>query len=179
MADLFATCLAFTLVQEGGYVDDPDDPGGATNMGITLATFREWDHDPALGPTNVQDMSRQTAASIYGALYWNTLQCPSLPPGVDLSVFDFGVNAGTRRSAELLQDTLGFPGDQVDGCIGPETLRAVLKADAAAVIDGLAVRQASFYRGLDEFDRFGQGWLDRTERRRTAALAMLQAAPTA
>ena len=108
MADLFDTCLAFTLAQEGGYVDDPADPGGATNMGVTLATLRHWDHDPALGPTDVRDMTRQTAAAVYRTLYWNALQGDSLPAGVDLSTFDFGVNAGTRRSAELLQQVLGL-----------------------------------------------------------------------
>lgn len=179
MADLFAACLAFTLAQEGGYVDDPYDPGGATNMGITLATYQHWDHDPALGPADVQTMTERTAAAIYGALYWNALQGSSLPPGVDLSAFDFGVNAGTRRSAELLQEALGFPPDQVDGCIGPETLRAAIKADAEAVIAGLAERQSTYYQGLAEFDRYGRGWLDRTERRRQAALAMLQGAPVA
>lgn len=179
MAGLFAACLAFTLTQEGGYVDDPYDPGGATNMGITLATLRQWDHAPALGPADVQDMTERTAAAIYGALYWNALRGDSLPAGVDLSAFDFGVNAGTRRSAELLQEALGFPPDQVDGCIGPETLAAALKADAAEVVNGLAERQAAYYRDLSEFDRYGRGWLDRTERRRQAALAMLQQAPTA
>src|SRR4051794_28474004 len=178
MADLFDACLAFTLGQEGGYGDDPADPGGATNMGITLATLRHWDHDPALGPTDVRDMTRQIAAAIHRALYWNALRGDSLPAGVDLSIFDFGVNAGTRRSAELLQRALGFAGDQVDGCIGPETLRAATRADAAEGIGALAERQTTYYRSLAEFDRFGQGWLDRTERRRHAALAMLRAAPT-
>lgn len=179
MADQFATCLAFTLAQEGGYVDDPYDPGGATNMGITLATLRHWDHDPALGPADVQDMTRATAAAIYGALYWNALRADSLPAGVDLSAFDFGVNAGTRRSAELLQEALGFSAGQVDGCVGPETLAAALKADAAGVVNDLAERQTAYYRGLAEFDRYGRGWLDRTERRRQAALAMLQETATA
>ena len=179
MADLFDACLAFTLAQEGGYVDDPYDPGGATNMGITLATLRHWDHDPALGPTDVQDMTRQTAGAIYGALYWNALRGDSLPAGVDLSAFDFGVNAGTRRSAELLQEALGFPPDQVDGCVGPETLRAAVQADPAKVIDDLAARQTAYYRGLAEFDRYGRGWLERTERRRQAALAMLGGSPAA
>ena len=59
MADQFDPCLGFTLAQEGGYVDDPADPGGATNMGITLATLRHWDHDPALGPVDVRDMTRR------------------------------------------------------------------------------------------------------------------------
>jgi lysozyme family protein len=179
MADLFDACLAFTLAQEGGFVDDPYDPGGATKMGITLATLRHWDHDPALGPADVQALTRQTAASVYRALYWNALRGDSLPPGVDLSAFDFGVNAGTRRSAELLQRALGFSGDQVDGAVGPETLRAAARTGAAAVIEALAERQAAYYRGLAEFDRFGRGWLDRTERRRQAALAMLQNAPAA
>src|SRR5918993_1315879 len=118
MADLFDPCLTFTLTQEGGYVDDPADPGGATNMGITLATLRHWDHEPTLGPADVQDMTRQIAAAIYRTLYWNALRGDSLPAGVDLSTFDFGVNAGTRRSAELLQQVLGLPPGQVDGAVG-------------------------------------------------------------
>ncbi len=179
MADLFDECLAFTLAQEGGYVDDPHDPGGATNLGITLATYRHWDHDPALGPGDVRAMTRQTAAAIYRALYWNALRGDSLQAGVDLSVFDFGVNAGTRRGAELLQQALGFPPARVDGSVGPETLRAVLAADPATVIGALAERQAGWYRGLAGFDRYGRGWLDRTERRRKAALAMLGSAPSA
>jgi lysozyme family protein len=177
MADRFDACLAFTLAQEGGYVDDPSDPGGATNMGITLATYRQWSHDAALGPDDVRAMPRRTAAAIYGALYWNALHGPSLPAGVDLSAFDFGVNAGTRRSAELLQQALGFPPDQADGRIGPETLRAALAADAAKLVEALAERQAAHYRGLAEFGRYGRGWLDRTERRRRAALAMLEDVP--
>ena len=113
MDALFASCLVFTLTQEGGYADDPADPGGATNMGITLATLRHWDHDPALGPQDVETMTKGTAASIYGALYWNALRAGPLPAGIDLSVFDFGANAGARRSAELLQEALGAA---VDGC---------------------------------------------------------------
>jgi len=65
MADAFDTCLAFTLRAEGGYVDDPADPGGATNMGITLATFRQWSDDAELGPAQVQDMTERTARAIY------------------------------------------------------------------------------------------------------------------
>src|SRR5215475_12529181 len=94
MADDFDTCLAFTLKEEGGYSDDPADPGGATNMGITLATYRQWSDNPNLGPLQVQDMSERTARAIYRSLYWNPLRADALPAGVDLSVFDMGVNAG-------------------------------------------------------------------------------------
>jgi lysozyme family protein len=173
MDNLFNACLGFTLAQEGGYVDDPDDPGGATNMGITLATLQQWNRDPALGPVAVQDMTEQTAAAIYAALYWNVLRGHALPAGIDLTAFDFGVNAGTRCSAKLLQQALGFPPNQVDGYVGPQTLAAAAKANAAQAIGDLAELQANYYRGLDDFADFGTAWLARTDRRRQAALALL------
>ena len=88
MADTFDTCLAFTLRKEGGCVDDPADPGGAANMGITLATYRQWSDNAELGPAQVQDMTERTARAIYRSLYWNLLRADALPAGVDLSVFD-------------------------------------------------------------------------------------------
>lgn len=151
MDDRFDECLAFTLRAEGGYVDDPADPGGATNMGVTLATLREWSDDPSLGANQVQDMSLRTARAIY----------------------DFGVNAGIWHSARLLQRALGFTGDEVDGSVGPETLAAAAKADTRLLVDDLAERQSAYYRGLADFPTFGRGWLTRTEERKRAALAMI------
>jgi lysozyme family protein len=173
MSDTFDTCLAFTLQAEGGYVDDPADPGGATNMGITLATYREWSDDADLGAAQVRDMRRRTARAIYRTLYWNPLRADALPMGVDLSAFDMGVNAGIWRSARLLQRALGFTGEEVDGSIGPETLAAAAQFDARTLIDHLAERQAAYYRGLADFPTFGEGWLNRTSERRRAALAMV------
>jgi len=174
MADTFDTCVAFTLREEGGYVDNPADPGGATNMGITLATLRQYTDDSQLGATQVRDMPVRTARAIYQALYWNPVRADALPRGVDLSVFDMGVNAGTWRSARLLQHALGFTGDEVDGCIGPETLGAAAKSDPRALVDNLADRQAAFYRSLAEFPIFGDGWLNRCRARKEAALAMIE-----
>lgn len=179
MADMFDACLAFTLREEGGYVDDPADPGGATNMGITLATYRRWSDDQALGAVQVRDMTMRTARAIYRSLYWNPLRADALPAGVDLSVFDMGVNAGIWRSARLLQQALGFVGEEVDGCVGPETLEAAGKRDARRLVDDLAERQAAYYRTLADFPTFGTGWLDRTEARRAAALAMIAGADQA
>ncbi|MBV8090473.1 MAG: glycoside hydrolase family 108 protein [Alphaproteobacteria bacterium] len=178
MADIFDICLAFTLREEGGYVDDPADPGGATNMGITLATYREWSDDPDLGAFQVKDLTLKTARAIYRALYWNPLRAEALPPGVDLSVFDMGVNAGIWRSARLLQRALGFTGEEVDGAIGPETLVAADRFDPRTLVNNLADRQAAYYRSLATFPTFGAGWLRRTEARRDAALAMVQSETT-
>jgi lysozyme family protein len=179
MAEKFDICLAFTLRQEGGYVDDPADPGGATNMGITLATYREWSDDPRLGDLQVKDLTLKTASAIYRSLYWNPLRADALPPGVDLSVFDMGVNAGIWRSARLLQRALGFTGEEVDGSIGPETLAAANRFDALTLVNNLADRQTAYYRSLANFPIFGTGWLRRTRARRDAALAMIQSEGTA
>jgi lysozyme family protein len=179
MADAFETCLAFTLRAEGGYVNNPADPGGATNMGITLATLRQWSDDPGLGAPQVEDMRLRTARAIYRSLYWNPLRADALSCGVDLMVFDMGVNAGIWRSGRLLQRTLGFTGEEVDGCVGPETLEAAGKCDARTLVDDLAERQTAFYRGLTDFKTFGTGWLDRTQARRNAALVMIADADSA
>ena len=113
MADMFDACLAFTLREEGGYVDDPADPGGATKMGITLATYRQWSDDPELGSAQVRDMTERTARAIYRSLYWNPLRADALPIGVDLSALDMGVNAGIWRTARLLQRALRFTREEV------------------------------------------------------------------
>src|SRR5439155_21376706 len=106
MADNFDACLAFTLREEGGYVDDPADPGGATNMGVTLATYRQWSEDPVLGPAQIRDMTRRTACAIYRSLYWYPLRADAIPSGVDLCVFVMGVNVGICDSARILQRML-------------------------------------------------------------------------
>jgi lysozyme family protein len=173
VSDRFDECLAFTLRAEGGYVDNPSDPGGATNMGITLATLREWSDDPNLGIAQIMDIQLRTVRAIYRTQYWNPLRADALPVGVDLSVFDFGVNAGVWRSARVLQRALGFTGDEVDGCVGRQTLAAAANADPRLLVHNLAERQSAYYRGLADFPIFGQGWLTRTEERKTAALAMI------
>ena len=81
MADTFNICLAFALREEGGYIDNPADPGGATNMGVTLATYRDWSDNPDLGSAQLQNMTERTAR----AIYWNLLRADALPPGVDLT----------------------------------------------------------------------------------------------
>ncbi len=165
-------CLDFTLREEGGFVDDSRDPGGATNMGITLATYRAWCNDPHADAAELRALPRSTATCIYGSDYWNRLRGSAMPAGLDLLVFDFAVTCGTMRSARELQAALGLPTPQIDGSIGPETLLRAGLAHRGDLISQLTKRQIMFYRVLPAFPVFGNGWLARTERRRVKALAM-------
>ncbi|ATR23221.1 hypothetical protein CTJ15_20385 [Roseomonas sp. FDAARGOS_362] len=164
----FDRCLAVVLQQEGGFVNDPQDPGGATNMGITrdvLSAFR----DRAVTVDEVRDLSRAEAREIYRARYWTPMRCAELPPGVDLGVFDFGVNAGPSRAVKLLQKAVGV---MADGSIGPITLAAARALEAERLIASFSEARLAYYRSLDGFARFGRGWANRTEAVRMAALRM-------
>ncbi|MBP0443160.1 glycoside hydrolase family 108 protein [Roseomonas sp. SSH11] len=161
-------CLEWVLRAEGGFVNHPADPGGATNMGITrrtLAEFREAD----VTVDDVRALTRAEAREIYRALYWNPMRCAELPAGIDLMVFDFGVNAGPRRSLRMLQRCLGVA---ADGAVGPITLAAAGACRAPELIARLAEERLAYYRGLSSFGQFGRGWTRRVDDARQAALAM-------
>jgi hypothetical protein len=159
MADDFDTCLAFTLKEEGGYSDDPADPGGATNMGITLATYRQWSDNPSLGALQVQDLSERTARAIYRSLYWNPLRADALPAGVDLSVFDMGSTPGYGIGAAP-QRALGFTegGRRLASVRRPWQRREMRSADPRQRPWPNGRRRI---RSLSDF-RFSEGWLNRT-----------------
>ena len=169
-ASRFEDCLAVILAAEGGFVNDPRDPGGATNLGITARTLAAWRHAP-VGTEDVRHLGRGEAAAIYRAHYWNTIRGDDLPAGVDLMVFDFAVNAGPARAVRLLQEAVGaFP----DGAIGPATLRAVRGVDdTAALVDRLAAGRIAFYRSLSTFAAFGRGWVKRVEQVKRMARGMV------
>jgi len=169
MADAdWNACLAFVLAAEGGYVDDPMDPGGATNLGITLDVLSQWRHS-AVTKDDVKNLGRDEAAAIYRTNYWNASRCSDLPAGVDLMVFDASVNTGNGRSAKFLQEALGVA---VDGSIGPLTLAAANSKPAAGVIDDLAQLRLAFYQSLPTYHRFGAGWTARVAQVQGHALQM-------
>lgn len=172
----FDICLAHVLRHEGGYVDHPADPGGATNMGVTHKTLARWRQVSPwwdLPKQAVRDMGHGEAGQIYRALYWNACRAENLPPGLDLAVFDFAVNSGPDRAIRSLQATLGVA---VDGQVGPVTLAAVGRGDTAQQINALCDRRLGFLKALGTYSAFGRGWTRRIAAVRAAALA---AAPTA
>jgi len=173
MADAdWNACLAFVLAAEGGYVDDPMDPGGATNLGITLDVLRQWRRG-AVTKDDVRTLGRDEAAAIYRTSYWNASRCADLPTGVDLMVFDASVNTGNGRSARFLQTALCVA---ADGSIGPLTLAAASGRPAAELINDLAQRRLAFYQSLPTYDRFGAGWRTRVTAAQGHALRMAGAA---
>lgn len=167
----FEACLDEVLRHEGSYADHPADPGGATNMGITHRTLARWRKISPwwdLPKSAVMALSRDEAAQIYRAEYWNAVRAADLPKGVDLAVFDFGVNSGPDRAIRVLQAALGVA---VDGIVGPVTLGAAGRADAGTLINAICDRRLGFLRALSLFATFGRGWTSRVAAVRAAALS--------
>lgn len=172
MADRFELCLNEVLRHEGGYADHPVDPGGATNMGITHKTLARWRQVSPwwnLPKSEVKDLGRNEAAQIYRALYWDLCRAAEMPAGIDLAVFDYAVNSGPSRSIRTLQAALGVA---EDGLVGPLTLGAAGKADAAKVIKAICDKRLGFLKALSTFPVFGRGWTSRVASVRAAALAV-------
>lgn len=164
-AENWPACIAFTLQEEGGLSDTPGDPGGLTNFGISQRAY------PGL---DIRNLTKPAAETIYRRDYWNKVAGDALAAGVDLMVFDMGVNAGVGRSGEILQRCVGAA---VDGVIGQATLAAVRAMDAATLIKALGAAQLAFYEDLSGWSEFGRGWGGRVERRQATALTLARTTP--
>lgn len=167
----FDRCLSLVLKSEGGFVNDPRDPGGATNKGITLANFRRY---VKRGGTvaDLKAISDADIAKVYRKHYWNAVSGDELPSGVDYAVFDFAVNSGPTRAAKFLQRVLAVP---VDGKIGSVTLDAAKRLQGSFVIIQLCNARMAFLRRLSTFATFGKGWTRRVDSVKADALAMVHA----
>jgi lysozyme family protein len=170
MADTFPICLAFTLQAEGGWSDNPSDPGGCTMSGITLRSFQNWKKNASLTCADLARIESDTVSSFYENEFWLALAGGRLPVGVDLMVFDEAVNTGVPTSVMILQAQVGTP---VDGRVGPHTLAAIAAYGSRTLITKLGQAQLAYYRALPQFPVFGHGWTQRCQRREDAAMAML------
>lgn len=161
-------CLETILHHEGGYVNHPEDPGGETNMGVTKRVYEDFG-----GTKDMKDLEFDDVAPIYKQNYWDRVKGDHLPIGLDLCVFDFGVNAGTGRSAKYLQALIGTT---VDGGIGPNTLKAVdayvEEVGIEETIRGFQQKRQDFYESLDTFKTFGKGWTRRVDETTELAISM-------
>jgi lysozyme family protein len=161
MIDNWKDAFAHMIQSEGGYVNDPLDRGGETNLGVTKKAWAAY-----LG-REIEDgeMAALTVEAVepfYKTQYWDRVRADDLPGGVDYLAFDFAVNAGPARAAKFLQKAVGAT---ADGVIGPGTLAAVRAREPQEVIDLFSTIKAEFYHGIVENDptqqRFINGWLNR------------------
>lgn len=134
---------------EGGYVNDPKDPGGETKFGISKRQY------PGL---DIKNLTREDARLIYGSDYWGRARCDELLPSVAYQVFDGAVNSGIENSVRWLQRALGVADD---GHVGPTTMCAASNMDACQTIRLFNAERLIFLTKLTTFDRFGRGWTRR------------------
>lgn len=167
----FAKCLAVTLRYEGGYVNHPKDPGGATNKGVTQGVYDKYRRRAGETPRSVKSITNAEVEEIYRAQYWTAVRGDDLDAGVDLVVFDYGVNSGPSKAVKDLQRILGV---MVDGVVGVNTLAALDARDPADLINKLCDTRLKFYRSLKTWGTFGRGWTRRVEGVRVAATAMVE-----
>lgn len=149
----FATAIARTLGEEGGYVDDPRDPGGETNWGITKITAMRNSFNRAM-----ISMTREEAISIYKAEYWDGPRIGKLPGELAFQVFDFGVNHSPAGAVKMLQGMLGVA---VDGVLGPKTSAAVAARPLASLILNFISMRGGFYCNSPLWNTYGKGWTRR------------------
>ena len=164
----FEKALSEVLKHEGGFVNHPKDPGGATNKGITFGTYRRYINRSG----TVDDLRRITdeqVARVYRRHYWDKIKGDELPSGVDFAVFDFAVNSGPSRAAKFLQSLVGAT---QDGKIGPRTLAATINQPSVTLINALMDKRLAWLKRLRTWRSFGRGWSRRIDGVRTVALQM-------
>lgn len=141
------------VAREGGYVNDPDDPGGATNFGVTIHTMRrlglDLDLDGSVTSADVRRLTRAHAEDIFLEHYYNRPLIAQLPTALQPSVFDMYVNAG-GNAVKILQRLLVEMGHEVsvDGVLGPQSLAAVRAAYQAApdyLVDAYGIARRNYY----------------------------------
>ena len=161
MKSNFPVAVGRVLRHEGGFVNHPRDPAGATNKGITFAALTRL-----LGRVatlaDIKNVSDIQAITIYQSQYWDRVKGNELPSGLDYAVFDFAVNSGPDRAIKMLQRMVGA---EPDGSIGPKTLAAVedyvSRETAEKAIKEYQAQRLHYLQALPHFDAFGKGWTRR------------------
>jgi lysozyme family protein len=159
----FTDSMPFILRWEGGYVNHPADPGGATNRGITQSVYDVWRRRMGLPTQDVRQLGDDEMRQIYEANYWVPARCEDLESKLDLAQLDTAVNMGVGRAVRFLQASVGC---EVDGDFGAGTLRAVQQCgDLAKVLVDYCNQRQSFYDRLvasnPKLAVFQKGWTNR------------------
>ena len=146
---------AFDLLigNEGGYVNNPSDPGGETNWGITRAVAVDNGYTGSM-----KSIPKEIAKQIYKKMHWDKLQCDQLSFSVAFQLFDAGVNHGNSQAVKFLQRSLSVVDD---GVIGAKTIAATNSLDDLQIVMLFNAERIEFYAALKTFSTFGKGWVRR------------------
>jgi lysozyme family protein len=161
MRQNFEDALKKVLIHEGGYVDHPKDPGGATNKGVIQRTYAAYRKRKGKPVQHVKYITDAEVKEIYEESYWDAVNGNLLPAGLDYAVFDGAVNSGPRQSIKWLQRALGV---KADGSIGLQTIgaaQALSYEQVIATIDKMLDLRMGFLRSLRHWPTFGKGWTRR------------------
>ena len=165
----FLAALPFILRWEGGYVNHPADPGGATNKGVTQKVYDDWRRGQGLSPRDVRQLADEEMHAIYETGYWVPPRCPQLDTPLDLAQFDTAVNMGVGRAVRFLQTAVGTT---PDGQYGPGTQACVDNCDLDKTLVAYCDTREAFYRDLvvrkPSSAVFLKGWMNRLDALRKA-----------
>ncbi|MDS4022969.1 MAG: glycosyl hydrolase 108 family protein [Candidatus Competibacter sp.] len=158
----FKASLPFILRWEGGYVNHPNDPGGATNKGVTQKVYDAWRTRQGLPKRDVRQLGNAEMEAIYEAGYWLPPRCDLLQRQLDLVQFDTAVNMGVGRAIRFLQQSLGCG---VDGDFGSATQSAADTCDLGATLNAYCDAREAYYERLivknPKLAVFLKGWMNR------------------
>ena len=149
----FDTAFTKLIGHEGGFVDHPDDPGGATNWGVTQRVARSHGYTG-----HMRDLTVTTAKAIYRKDYWDAVRAEDLPPVIRYAVFDAAVNSGVGQATRWLQRALGVADD---GRIGPLTIAAATMAEPDVLLRKMLSQRLKFMTSLSNWPSFSRGWARR------------------
>jgi lysozyme family protein len=149
MTTWFDQCFDKLISHEGGYVNDPRDPGGETKFGISKRAYPQVD---------IKNLTLGAAKEIYKRDYWDRAQCDKLPPSVAYVLFDAAVNSGIGQAIRFLQRAINVADD---GVIGPMTIAAVSRLDAESICARYIGQRLDFMTKLTTWDVYGKGWARR------------------
>jgi len=164
-AATLATALQFTLKEEGGYVDNPADHGGATNHGVTQATYDAWRDSQKQARQGVLSISDAEVQGIYNLMYWAPAHCDRLSQALSICQFDWCVSHGAKGATTTLQQALAVT---ADGAFGPSTAAALAAQDHGVFWQSYNKLRRNWYRAWAQVhpdqEQFLKGWLARVDR---------------
>lgn len=180
MKESFKLAMKPLLLHEGGKVNNPKDPGGRTNKGVTQKVYDGYRISRGLKKQTVYNMTDKEMMDIYKQQYWDPIKGDELPDGIDYCVFDAAVNSGTRQASKWMQRILNV--SPIDGVVGFATLTAIKDIDDRntenAFIDKYCNMRLSFMRSLKTWGTFGNGWTRRVADVRKISKSMVDKVPS-